>query len=114
MNYKKIDTFEKVLEFNGETMEQFNNRTIKMAPDTFGYEKVKAIVLAMNGGKNVTSGYFPLFWNPNRSAVRFSYSDYKFVIGHSSVSCRLLIIDAKRTIYAGETFGKEYSEYING
>lgn len=114
MDYKKIDTFEKVLEFNGETLEQFNNRTIKMAPDTYGYEKVKAIVLAMNGGKNVTSGYWPYFWNPNRSAVGFSYSGYDYDGDHAAVGARLLMIDRERAIYAGKTFTKEYSEYING
>ena len=114
MDYKKIDTFEKVLEFNGETLEQFNNRTIKMAPDTYGYEKVKAIVLAMNGGKNVTSGYWPYFWNPNRSAVGFSYYVYHFAYDRAGVGARLLMIDHERAIYAGKTFTKEYSEYING
>lgn len=114
MDYKKIDTFEKVLEFNGETLEQFNNRTIKMSPDTYGYEKVKAIVLAMNGGKNVTSGYWPYFWNPNRSAVGFSYYGYYDDIDGAYVGARLLMIDRERAIYAGKTFTKEYSEYING
>ncbi|AIM38294.1 hypothetical protein KO02_17580 [Sphingobacterium sp. ML3W] len=114
MDYKQIDTFEKVLEFNGETLEQFNNRTVKMAPDTYGYEKVKAIVLAMNGGKNVTSGYWPYFWNPNGSAVGFSFRAYFYDIVFAFVGARLLMIDHERAIYAGKTFTKEYSEYING
>ena len=40
-DYRQIDSFEKVLEFKGETMEQFQERTKGMDVDTIGYEKVK-------------------------------------------------------------------------
>jgi hypothetical protein len=114
MDYKEINTFEKVLAANGETLEQFNNRTIKMAPDAFGYEKVKLIVRAMNGGKNVTSGYYPCFFNPNRSSIGFS-CEVSYYDGDNALVCgRLLMIDSERSVFAGITFHKEYSEYING
>lgn len=113
MDYKEIDTFEKVLQHNGETMEQFNNRTI-VSHDTLGYEKVKSIVLAINGGVNVTEGYYPWFYNPNRSAIGFSFEDAYYGDGHIDIITNLFMIDRERAIFAGEMFLMEYSEYING
>ena len=72
-DYRQIDSFEKVLEFKGETLEQFQERTKGMDVDTVGYEKCKAIVFALNGGKHVKQGYYPWFYNPNRSSASFSY-----------------------------------------
>lgn len=56
-DFRQIDSFEKVLEFKGETLEQFQERTKGMDVDTVGHEKVKAIVFALNGGKHVKEGY---------------------------------------------------------
>lgn len=114
MNYTEINTFEKVLAFKGETLQQFNERTKGMDSDTVGYEKVKAIAFAMNGGKHVTSGYTPWFCNPNRSVAGFSFLvlDYDYDISY--VGSRLLIKDKQAAIFAGETFPIEYSQFING
>ncbi|AIM37410.1 hypothetical protein KO02_12460 [Sphingobacterium sp. ML3W] len=114
MDYKQIDTFEKVLESKGETMEQFQERTKSLDIDTVGYEKVKAIAFALNGGKHVKEGYYPWFYNPNRSAVGFSCFDYDYDLGRASVGARHLLIDSERARYAGKTFPLEYSQYING
>jgi hypothetical protein len=113
MDYKQIDIFEKVLEANGETLEQFNNRTQGMSIGTRGYEKVKLIAKAMNGGINVTEGYYPYFLNPNRAVTGFSYHVYFYDDGYACVSTCILMTDSERAVYAGETFAKEYSEYIN-
>lgn len=113
MDYKQIDSFEKALEFKGETLEQFQERTKGMDVDTVGYEKVKAIAYALNGGKHVKEGYYPWFYNPNRSSVGFSYDDCACDYGIARVGARHLLEDRKRAIYAGETFPKEYSQFIN-
>ncbi|WP_313261920.1 hypothetical protein [Sphingobacterium sp.] len=112
-DYTQIDSFEKVLEFKGETMEQFQERTKGMDVDTIGYEKVKAIVFALNGGKNVKQGYYPWFYNPSRSSVSFSDCDCIYVGGGANVGARLLLEERQVAIYAGKTFPKEYSQFIN-
>lgn len=114
MDYKTINTFEKALEVKGETLEQFNERTKAMDVDTVGYEKVKVIAFALNGGKHVKEGYFPWFYNPNRSSVGFSYRDFNYGVGLAFVGARHLMIDSRRARFAGETFPLEYSQYING
>lgn len=112
-DYRQIDSFEKVLQFKGETLEQFQERTKGMDVDTVGYEKCKAIVFALNGGKHVKEGFYPWFYNPNRSSVSFSYLDYFCVYGRAAVGARLLLVDRPTAIFAGKTFPKEYSQFIN-
>ena|SRR5690606_20680670 len=113
MNYQEINTFEKVLAFKGETIEKFNQRTADMEPDEVGYQKCKAIAFAMNGGKHVTVGYEIWFWNPNKSASGFSFGDVICVFGYSFVGSRLLIENREAAKFAGKTFPKEYSLFIN-
>ena len=112
-DYRQIDSFEKVLEFKGETMEQFQERTKGLDVDTVGYEKVKAIVFALNGGKNVKQGYYPWFYNPNRSSVSFSCHGYYSDNDYAAVGARLLLEERQVAIYAGKTFPREYSQFIN-
>lgn len=114
MDYKEINTFEKALEVKGETLDQFNERTKGMDIDTVGYEKVKAIVFALNGGKHVKQGYYPWFYNPKRSSSSFSYCNFSYVNDFAFVCARHLLVDSERAEFAGETFPLEYSQYING
>lgn len=113
MDYTKINTFEKALEVKGETLNQFNERTKGMDVDTVGYEKVKVIVFALNGGKHVKRGYYPWFYNPTGSSRSFSSFDYDYDRGDARVGARHLLIDSDRAEFAGETFPKEYSQFIN-
>lgn len=114
MDYKEINTFEKALEVKGETLDQFNERTKGMDIDTVGYEKVKAIVFALNGGKHVKQGYYPWFYNPKRSSSSFSYFGCCYGGDGADVGARHLLVDSERAEFAGETFPLEYSQYING
>lgn len=114
MDYKEINSFEKVLQVKGETLEQFQDRTKSLDVDTVGYEKVKAIAFALNGGKHVTEGYYPYFYNPNRSSVGFSSYDFDYDDDDAYVGARHLMLDRQRAIYAGKTFPIEYSQFING
>lgn len=112
MNYKKLKSFEDCLSIKGETLEHFQERTKGMDADTVGYEKCKVIVFAINGGKHVKRGYYPYFYNTNRSVAGFSYCDCGD--GDSAVGARFLLETAKQAEYAGKTFTNEYSEHING
>lgn len=113
MDYKQIDSFEKALEFKGETLEQFNERTKTMETDMKGLEKVHVIVWALNGGENVKEGYYPLFWNPERSSSSFSFIVFYFDGVRAAVGARQLLKTREMARYAGKTFPKEYSQYIN-
>lgn len=112
-DYRNIDSFEKALEFNGETMEQFQARTRGMDVDTVGYEKCKAIAFALNGGKHVNKGFYPWFYNPNRSSVGFSFGVCICDLDCALVGARLLLVDSPTALYAGNTFPREYSQFIN-
>lgn len=113
MDYKQIDSFEKALEFKGETVEQFNERTKNMETDIKGLEKIHVIVFALNGGEHLKSGYYPWFYNPNRSSVGFSYRDFNYGNGNADVGARQLLKTSELARYAGRTFPNEYSQYIN-
>lgn len=113
MDYTQINTFEKALEFKGETLEQFNDRTKGMDIDMKGLAKIHVIVFALNGGKHVKRGYYPWFYNPNRSSSSFSYIDYYFDYDYAYVGARQLLETRELARYAGRTFLLEYSQYIN-
>lgn len=111
----KIKTFEDALAYNGETIEQFNERTKSMSPDTVGYEKIKSIVLALNEGENVKRGYYPWFWKEEQgSGVGLSFYDGGYAYDCASVGARLLFKTSELATYAGQQFIREYDEHING
>lgn len=113
MDYKQIKTFEQALEFKGETLEQFNERTKGMDVDMKGLAKIHVIVFALNGGEYVKQGYYPWFYNPSGSSRSFSVLAYRYVYDLAVVGARQLLKTSKLALYAGETFPNEYSEYIN-
>lgn len=94
---EKIKTFQDVLDYNGETLEQFNERTKNDSPDEVGHKKCKAIVLALNEGENVTSGYYPWF-NAARSASGFSFDVCDYDHGGSLVGSRLLLKEPRKSV----------------
>ncbi len=116
---KVIKTFQDALNYNGETLEEFEARTQHDAPDEKAYKKLKSIVLALNEGKpmdytdtNIWK-YFPWF-RAVGSGVGFSYNDYYFDGSISAVGARLCLRTSALAIYAGKQFLSEYNEYING
>ena len=109
----KIKSFKDALAANGETLEQFNERTKNDTPDEVGYKKVKAIVLALNEGETVKSGYWPWFRRVS-SGVGLSFIDFVIVVGIALVGSRLLLKNSSLAIYAGEQFAAEYKEWIDG
>lgn len=109
----KIKSFEDALAANGETLEQFNERTKNDTPDEVGYKKVKAIVLALNEGEIVKSGYWPWFRRVS-SGVGLSFCDYDVGCGNAAVGSRLLLKSSSLARYAGEQFTAEYKEWIDG
>lgn len=109
----KIKSFEDALAANGETLEQFNERTKNDTPDEVGYKKVKAIVLALNEGETVKSGYWPWFRRVS-SGVGLSYDVCGRDGGYAYVGSRLLLKSSSLARYAGEQFPAEYKEWIDG
>ena len=109
----KIKSFEDALAANGETLEQFNERTKNDTPDEVGYKKVKAIVLALNEGETVKSGYWPWFRRVS-SGVGLSYDVYVYDYVFAAVGSRLLLKSSSLARYAGEQFPAEYKEWIDG
>jgi len=118
-NHLKIKTFQDALDFNGETLEQFQKRTEHDSPDEIGYKKCKAIVLALNEGEAQDYSdakvwkYFPWFRSVG-SGVGFSCVVFDCDLSASYVGARLLLKTSELATYAGKQFTQEYNEMING
>lgn len=110
---EKIKSFEDALAANGETLDQFNERTKNDTPDEVGYKKIKAIVLALNEGETVKSGYWPWFRRVS-SGVGLSFYACDYDVGSAFVGSRLLLKSSSLARYAGEQFPAEYKEWIDG
>lgn len=110
---EQIKSFEDALKYNGETPEQFAERTKNDTPDEVGYKKVKAIVLALNEGENVKSGYFP-WLRKVASGVGLSFDVCAGDYGFAYVGARLFLKTSDLARYAGKQFTAEYAEHING
>lgn len=110
---EQIKSFEDALKYNGENPEQFTERTKNDTPDEVGYKKLKAIVLALNQGENVKSGYFPWF-RKVASGVGLSFCVYGYDDDYADVGARLLLKTPDLARYAGAQFTDEYAEHILG
>jgi hypothetical protein len=110
---EQIKSFEDALKYNGETPEQFADRTKNDTPDEVGYKKLKAIVLALNQGENIKSGYIPWF-RKVASGVGLSFVVYAFDCAYAYVGARLLLKTPDLARYAGSQFTDEYAEHILG
>lgn len=114
----RIKTFQDALDYNGETLDQFNARTANDSPDEVGYKKLKVIVQALNEGVVMNYNdvneykYYPWFYAAG-SGSGFSFGDYGYVYSGSIVGARLCFKSKELAIYAGKQFTAEYNEFIN-
>lgn len=116
---KRPETLEEALAYNGETMEQFNARTVHDDDNEKAYKELKAVSFALNGGKvrdykdTSIPGYVPVFTAVG-SRSGFSFSDYVFVYSDSVVGARLRVNDPETARYFGTQFISTWDRYING
>lgn len=110
----RIKTPLDALEYNGETLEQFNHRTQFDTPGQKATKLCEAIALALREGKHLTkedTWYYPYFSRVS-SGVGLSFVDFDAARGYSDVGARLSVFDAKTATYFGKQFTKEWSEHL--
>jgi len=114
----RIKTFQDALNYTGESLQDFEERTALDSVDEKAYKKLKVIVLALNEGKSMDYSdtdvykYYPWF-NAAGSGSGFSYYDSYYDSTFSFVGARLCLKSRELAKYAGQQFLKEYNEYIN-
>lgn len=111
-DYQEIKTTEDAFAFLGVNYQEWLEARKGLPDDEIAYGELKHIVKAINGGKEVDKGYYPWFWHKS-SGSGFSYYDYFCDFSGSVVGSRLLMVDHKRAIYAGQQFIQVYNRYIN-
>lgn len=116
---KKPETLEEALAYNGETMEQFNARTVFDTDGQKAGKELEAVALALNEGKPMdykdtsVGKYFPVFWAVG-SGRGFSFLSCGYVFSRSVVGARLCVRDGDTATYFGKQFISIWDRYING
>jgi len=104
----RIDSLEAALDYNGETIEQFNWRTERDTDAQRADKEWEAICLALREGKELEMGaywYYPYVLKPKAgSGSGFSYYDYHYDGAYSVVGARHSLDTADKAVYAGKKF----------
>jgi len=114
----RIKTLSDALEYAGETLDQFNDRTINDTDDEKAYKELKAISFALNEGKHMDYSdtnvykYYPYF-NAAGSGSGFSFRGCFCVCAYSGVGARLCVDTREKAEYMGKQFISIYNRYIN-
>lgn len=108
-----ITSFEAALEYNGETMEQFNHRTQFDSPTEKADKKCAVYALALNEGRVMELGeerWYPVFRGTGEpgSGSGFSFGGSGFDRAYSLVGARLTFKSKALSDYAGKMFTNDY------
>lgn len=113
LHWKDITSFEKALEYTGETIEQFNHRTQFDTDQQRAGKEIEVIAEAIRQGQKGEYDYYPWFWSA-RSSRGFSFRDYDYVNSNSSVASRHTVDSAEKATFMGKQHINIYDRYING
>ncbi len=114
-----IKTLQDALDYNGESMEDFNARTEHDSDDEKAYKELKVIALALNEGKPIDYKdasiykYYPWFYAVG-SGSGFSFDEYAFDYSSSCVGALLCVNTSEKATYMGKEFIEIFNRYING
>lgn len=114
INYTDIRTLQDALDYVGESIESFNNRTQFDDDAQRAHKELEVIVLAIRQGNELGEKWYYPWFNSNRSSSCFSYYGYDYVYSVSSVGSRLCVENSEKAIYLGKQFIDIYNRYING
>lgn len=112
----RIKSFQDALDYNGETLEQFEHRTQFDTPGQKAGKQLEVIALALNEGtprSRTDRWYYPWFDRVS-SGVGLSYYDYVFGLEYASVGSRLCVNSRENAIHFGKEFIELWSLYIYG
>lgn len=118
VHYTDIKTLQDALDYNGETLEEFNNRTQYDDDVQRAYKELEVIVKAVRQGnelgKTENDGWYYPFFCSKRSLLGFRCYDYARDYGYSVVASRLCVESVEKAKYLGTQFLSTYDRYING
>lgn len=110
----RITTFQDALDFNGETLEQFEHRTQFDTPGQKAGKSLEVIALALNEGtprSRTDRWYYPWFERVS-SGVGLSSSVYGYDDGLALVGSRLCVNSRENAIHFGKQFIELWSLYL--
>lgn len=111
---ERIKTVQDALDYNGETLEQFNKRTQFDDDQEKATKELGVIAKALREGKPLGErSYYPWF-NSARSASGFSFRAYGHAGDGSVVGSRLRVDTSEKSTYMGKQFIAIYNRHING
>jgi len=119
LEFNKPTSLQEALDFNGETLEQFNHRTQFDTDGQKAGKELEVIALAINKGKVLTykdtsyRKYFPVFWSVG-SSRGFAYNSYDYNAANSLVGARLTVVSAEAAKFFGTQHLSIWDRYING
>lgn len=108
--------FQKALDYNGETLEEFNHRTQFDTDRQKASKELEVIVKAVNQGEDFKSGYryAPYFKQNGGGGLGFHYSHCGFDGYCCSVGLSHALVSNSKSDFVGKTFMPIYERYING
>lgn len=117
-HYTDIKTLQDALDYNGETLEEFNKRTQYDDDAQRAYKELEVIVKAVRQGNELgktenDAWYYPWFYSA-RSSRGFSFNDCNYIYSYSLVASRLCVESSEKAKYLGTQFLSTYDRYING
>lgn len=110
----RITTFQDALDFNGETLEQFEHRTQFDTPGQKAGKSLEVIALALNEGtprSRTDRWYYPWFERVS-SGVGLSYLDFVYAYEYANVGSRLCVNSSDNARHFGEQFIELWSLYL--
>lgn len=112
----RIKSFQDALDYNGETLEQFEHRTYFDTPGQKAGKQLEVIALALNKGihrSRTDRWYYPWFERVS-SGVCLSFNDFAIDYQVAFVGSRLCVNSRENAIHFGEQFIELWSLYIYG
>ncbi|GHE35088.1 hypothetical protein [Sphingobacterium griseoflavum] len=118
VSYADIKTLQDALDYTGESLESFNNRTQFDDDVQRAQKELEVIVLAVREGNQLGHNegdrwYYPWF-NSARSSAGFSFRVFVCAYSGSRVGSRLCVENSEKATYLGKQFLDTYNRYING
>lgn len=110
----RITTFQDALDFNGETLEQFEHRTQFDTPGQKAGKSLEVIALALNEGtprSRTDRWYYPWFERVS-SGVGLSCIDDGYDDEYAIVRSRLCVNSRENAIHFGKQFIELWSLYL--
>lgn len=114
VDYTDIKTLQDALDYVGESLDSFNNRTQFDDDAQRAYKELEVIVLAIRQGNELGEKWYYPWFNSTRSSSGFSYNGYGYDHTLSDVGSRLCVESSEKATYLGKQFIDIYNRYING